>query len=223
MSNCLRPIQDAICKGHEPALTELYKLFAKRLLHFARAITRSPEIAEEIVEDVFVKLWTNRARISEVDNLTVYLYVATKNQALNAVAQKAKALIQAPFDDLDIETSHIVTDPYTQLVTAEIMMKMQQAVDNLPPRCKIIFKLVREDGLKHREVAEILNISINTVDVQMAIAIKKICTALNIDRNLRHAEKAARQGGRGTGAGSILLLYYCLFLSGKLAALLPEA
>lgn len=195
MSNSLRPIQDAICKGHEPALTELYRLFGRRLLHFARVITRSPEIAEEIVEDVFVKLWTNRARINEVENLTVYLYVATKNQALNAVSQKARALIQAPFDDLDIETTHIVTDPYTQLVTAEMMQKMQQAVDNLPPRCKIIFKLVREDGLKHREVAEILNISINTVDVQMAIAIKKICTALNIDRNLKQAEKNTRSEG----------------------------
>lgn len=222
MSNCLRPIQDAICKGHEPALTELYKLFSKRLLHFARVITRSPEIAEEIVEDVFVKLWTNRARMNEVDNLTVYLYVATKNQALNAVAQKAKALIHAPFDDLDIETGHLATDPYTQLVTAEIMMKMQQAVDSLPPRCKIIFKLVREDGLKHREVAEILNISINTVDVQMAIAIKKICTALNIDRNIRHAEKAARERGSGAGAEFLLVLYYSLLLSGKLATLLPE-
>ena len=195
MSDSLRPIQDAIYKGHEPALAELYRLFSRRLLHFARVITRSPEIAEEIVEDVFVKLWTNRVRMNEVENLTVYLYVATKNQALNAVSQKARALIQAPFDDLDIETTHIVTDPYTQLVTAEMMQKMQQAVDNLPPRCKIIFKLVREDGLKHREVAEILNISINTVDVQMAIAIKKICTALNIDRNLKQAAKNTRSEG----------------------------
>jgi len=65
------------------------------------------------------------------------------------------------------------------------MKRMQQAVDNLPPRCKMIFKLVREDGLKHREVAEILNISLNTVDVQMAIAIKKICTELQVDRTTK--------------------------------------
>lgn len=222
MSNSLRPIQDAICKGHEPALTELYKLFSKRLLHFARVITRSPELAEEIVEDVFVKLWTNRARIQEVENLTVYLYVATKNQALNAVSQKARALIQAPFDDLDIETSHIVTDPYTALITVEMMKKMQEAVDNLPPRCKIIFKLVREDGLKHREVAEILNISINTVDVQMAIAIKKICTALSIDRSPKHTARPSRQGGGASGLTMVLLCAYYLPLSGKLVVLLPE-
>lgn len=222
MSHCLRPIQDAICLGHEPALTELYRLFSKRLNHFARAITRSTEIAEEIVEDVFVKLWTNRARIGEVENLTVYLYVATKNQALNAVSQKARSLIQAPFDDLDIESNYLTNDPYNDLVTAEIMKKMQEAVDNLPPRCKIIFKLVREDGLKHREVAEVLNISINTVDVQMAIAIKKICTTLGIDRHLRQPDKGARQPGRMPDNPILLLVSYGLPLTGILASLVPE-
>jgi RNA polymerase sigma-70 factor (ECF subfamily) len=175
-------IQQGIYAGNEQCLAELYRLFSKRLHHFARVITRSPEIAEEIVEDVFVKLWSNRHRINEVENLTVYLYVAVKNRSLNAISQKATELIRAPFDDLDIEAAQVTSDPYNLLVTAEMMKRMQQAVDNLPPRCKMIFKLVREDGLKHREVAEILNISLNTVDVQMAIAIKKICTELNVNK-----------------------------------------
>jgi len=175
-------IQEGIYAGNEQCLAELYRLFSKRLHHFARVITRSPEIAEEIVEDVFVKLWSNRHRINEVENLTVYLYVAVKNRSLNAISQKASELIRAPFDDLDIEAAQITSDPYNLLITAEMMKRMQQAVDNLPPRCKMIFKLVREDGLKHREVAEILNISLNTVDVQMAIAIKKICRELNVNR-----------------------------------------
>ena len=138
--------------------------------------------AEEIVEDVFVKLWSNRQKIDEINNLTVYLYVAVKNRSLNAVSQQAKELLQAPFDDLQIETSPLAPDPYSLLVTAEMMQKMHAAVEALPPRCKMIFKLVREDGLRHKEVAEILHIAVNTVDVQMAIAIKKLCTALEIDR-----------------------------------------
>jgi RNA polymerase sigma-70 factor (ECF subfamily) len=182
MTAGLTHIQQGIYAGNEQCLAELYKLFSKRLHHFARVITRSPEIAEEIVEDVFVKLWSNRHRINEVENLTVYLYVAVKNRALNAISKKATELIRAPFDDLDIETGQVASDPYNLLVTAEMMKRMHQAVDNLPPRCKMIFKLVREDGLKHREVAEILNLSLNTVDVQMAIAIKKICEELQVNR-----------------------------------------
>jgi RNA polymerase sigma-19 factor, ECF subfamily len=185
MTSSLPHIQQGIYAGNEQCLAELYKLFSKRLHHFARVITRSPEVAEEIVEDVFVKLWSNRHRINEVENLTVYLYVAVKNRSLNAISQKATELIKAPFDDLDIEAAQVVTDPYNLLITAEMMKRMQQAVDNLPPRCKMIFKLVREDGLKHREVAEILNISINTIDVQMAIAIKKICAELQINRAVK--------------------------------------
>ena len=184
-------IQEGIHAGNEQCLAELYRLFSKRLHHFARVITRSPEIAEEIVEDVFVKLWSNRHRINEVENLTVYLYVAVKNRSLNAISQKATELIRAPFDDLDIEAAQVTSDPYNLLITAEMMKRMQQAVDNLPPRCKMIFKLVREDGLKHREVAEILNISLNTVDVQMAVAIKKICTELNINRTAKSFGEAA--------------------------------
>lgn len=190
MTSSLPHIQQGIYAGKEQSLAELYQVFSKRLHHFARVITRSPEVAEEIVEDVFVKLWSNRHRINEVENLTVYLYVAVKNRSLNAISQKASELIKAPFDDLDIEAAQVVSDPYNLLVTAEMMKRMQQAVDNLPPRCKMIFKLVREDGLKHREVAEILNISHNTVDVQMAIAIKKICTELQVDRTAKRQSAA---------------------------------
>ncbi len=174
----LQNIQDQICMGNEKAFTELYGYFNQKLYHFAKAITRSAEMAEEVIEDVFVKLWSNRKQISAIDNLTVYLYVAVKNRSLNAVLKKAATLIHSPFDELDIEVAHAPTDPYSLLVSSEMMQKMQQAIETLPPRCKMIFKLVREDGLKYREVSEILNISINTIDVQMAIAIKKICTVM---------------------------------------------
>ncbi|WEK33932.1 MAG: RNA polymerase sigma-70 factor [Candidatus Pseudobacter hemicellulosilyticus] len=179
----LYTIQQQICRGDEQALSTLYGLYARRLLHFARLITRSGDQSEEIVEDVFVKLWTQRHRLAGIDNLAVYLYVAVKNTALNALSRKARQLVLAPFDELDIAIS-AVPDPHHLLVSAELLKKMQQAVDGLPPRCRMIFKLVREDGLRHREVAQILNISIHTVDVQMAIAIKKICHALQVGNNL---------------------------------------
>jgi RNA polymerase sigma-70 factor (family 1) len=183
---CLREIQQGILQGNEQSLAALYKLFNRRLIHFARVVTRSGDLAEEVLEDVFVKLWSNRHRIMEIDNLTVYLYVAVKNRSLNCISQKARELIQAPFDDLDIELGDMASDPHNQLVTSEMMQKMQQAVESLPPRCKMIFKLVREDGLKYKEVADILNISVNTIDVQMAIAIKKICTMMNVKRWVAH-------------------------------------
>lgn len=178
----LRELQRRVASGDETAFTQLYLHYGKKLIHFAVSLVRSREIAEELVEDVFVRLWANRARIQDIDNLTVYLYVSVKNKALNALSHKAHELVAAPFDYLDTTVDEFATDPYDLMITAEMMNRMRKAIESLPPRCKIIFKLIRENGLKYKEVAEILNISVNTIDVQMAIAVKKICTALQIEK-----------------------------------------
>jgi RNA polymerase sigma-70 factor (ECF subfamily) len=179
-------IQNGISSGDELMLGDLYNLFHKKLQHFAKTIIRSDEIAEEVVDDVFVKLWNNREKITEIDNITVYLYIAVKNQSLNALARKARQLVSESFDYLDIEIEKAIGDPAQLMITEEIMHRMQKAVDELPPRCKMVFKLVREDGLKYKEVAQILNISVNTIDVQMAIAVKRICTALQVQKPKRN-------------------------------------
>ena len=183
MTADLQHIQSLIAEGDEKALASLYQLFSKRLLLFATVLTRSAELAEEIVEDTFVKLWSKREDIRNITNLNVYLYVAVKNRSINAIAHKARELVHIPFDHLEIDIGQTAPDPYSLLITSEMMQRMHQAVEALPPRCKMIFKLVRQDGLSYKEVADILNISVNTIDVQMAIAVKKICTSLQIADN----------------------------------------
>jgi RNA polymerase sigma-70 factor (family 1) len=178
----LKELQTRIASEDESAFTQLYLHFGKKLNLFATSLVRSREIAEELVEDVFVKLWAARQQITAIENITVYLYVAVKNKSLNKLSQKAKELIVAPFDYLDTNLDEFASDPYDLMITSEMMAQMQYAIEALPPRCKMIFKLVREDGLKYKEIAEILNISVNTIDAQMAIAVKKICTALHIEK-----------------------------------------
>ena len=184
----LRELQIRVAKEDEMAFTQLYVHFGKKLIQFALSLVRSKEVAEELVEDVFVKLWANRNNIVDIENLTVYLYVAVKNRSLNALSHKAKELIVAPFDYLDTTLDGFASDPYDILITSEMMASMQHAIDELPPRCKMIFKLVREDGLKYKEVADILNISINTIDTQIAIAVKKICMSLHVKRSAKFSQ-----------------------------------
>jgi RNA polymerase sigma-70 factor (ECF subfamily) len=186
-------LQERVARGDENAFTQIYLRFGKRLILFGTSLVRSREIAEELVEDVFVKLWSNRQHITEIGNLTVYLYVAVKNKALNKLSQKATELIAAPFDFLDTSIDEFAPDPHELMITTEMMTRMQTVIEALPPRCKMIFKLIREDGLKYKEVAEILNISVNTIDVQMAIAVKKICTALHIKKPARPGKPVAAE------------------------------
>jgi len=172
---------DKIAAGDEPAFRQVYVNFYKRLFQFAQAIVKTREAAEEIVEDVFVRIWQQKTTIATIHNLRVYLYTATKNAALNYLSKKARESITEPFDHIHIELNGSGVSPEEILITAEMYRKLQEAVEALPPRCKMIFKLVREDGLRYKEIAGILNISVNTIDVHMAIAVKRIAAALGAE------------------------------------------
>lgn len=168
--------------NNEAAFAKLYALYFKRLIVFSTSIVQSKEMAEEVVEDVFVKIWSKRGSLSKIDNISVYLYVAIKNQSLSKLSNKARELITAPFDDLSPSVEAIHQDPHSVLITSEMLNRVNDVIETLPPRCKMIFKLIREDGLRYKEVAAILNISVNTIDAQMAIAIKRICQAMGISK-----------------------------------------
>ncbi|HZK63354.1 MAG TPA: RNA polymerase sigma-70 factor [Puia sp.] len=169
-----------IATGNELAFRQLYGYFYMRLFHFARSMVKTKEAAEEIIEDVYIRIWQQKENIRAIQNLKVYLYTAVKNTSLNYLSKKARESITEPFDHIHIEFSE-GADPEQLLITSEMYNKIRKAVEALPPRCRMIFKLIREDGLKYKEVSEILNISVNTIDAQMAIAVSRIATALTAD------------------------------------------
>ncbi len=184
-NSCLVDLQRRISEGDEHAFEEIYSYYHKKLTAFSKNFLRSTELAEEVVEDVFVKLWSKREDIIDINNLTTYLYSATKNRSLNALSQEARRLVTESLEISDSEMKAESYTPHDLLVTSEMMQLMQQTLDLLPKRCKLIFRLIREDGLKYKEVAEILNISVNTIDAQMAIAVKRLCAALSVDKSKR--------------------------------------
>ncbi|MGN8039016.1 RNA polymerase sigma-70 factor [Chitinophaga sp. 22321] len=162
-----------IVDGDEQAFRRLFHYFSPRLNQFAYSIIKIREAASEIVDDVFIKLWKQREKAASISNIRVYLYVAVKNSALNYLSSKAHRQITEPFNHFDIAMSHDQA-PDQRMISAELQEKITSAIEYLPPRCKMIFKLVREDGLRYKDVAEILNLTVNTVDAQMVIAVKRI-------------------------------------------------
>lgn len=193
MNDCLQTIKSNIAKGEQKAFGQLYSLYKFKLCRFSITIIHNREIAEEIVEDIFVNLWNNRENISGIENLPVYLYVSVKNRSLNELSRKAKEMITAPFDFLDFEINDLSPDPQNLMITNEMLQRMQQAVNALPARCKMIFKLVREDGLKYKDISQILNISVNTIDAQMAIAVKRICKSLQVEKQTKYHFQLSRK------------------------------
>jgi RNA polymerase sigma-70 factor (family 1) len=166
-----------IAADDQTAYKLLFEHFYSRLHKLAFIITRSSELSEEVVSDVFISLWRNRGKAPEIQNLRVYLYVSTRNTALNYQKRMMKKST-IPIDELDVELGTPYTDPEQAFVTKEMEARIRNAIDALPPRCKMVFKLVKEDGLSYKEAAEVLGLSVGTIDNQLVIAVKRIASAL---------------------------------------------
>jgi RNA polymerase sigma-70 factor (ECF subfamily) len=160
-------------ENDELAFREFYEANVFRLFQFAFTFVQNRELSEEIVNDVFLKLWHNRGRIDKIENISVYLYVAVKNTAVNYLRQ-AKNRLDSDLGKQAVHHFYLSPDPEQLLVTDELRRRIETAIEGLPPRCKLIFKLVKEDGLSAGEVASILALNYKTVTTQLTIALKKL-------------------------------------------------
>ena len=172
-----RPLDKVTDFSDERAFESLYRQYFVRLYRFCFSIVHQKQPAEEIVHDVFMNCWKKKEPLSSIRNLEVYLYVAVKNLSLNYlrndhfshsvdIAERSNDFIQ------------FQADPESLMVSAETVKKLVGAIEQLPPKCKLIFKLIKEDGLKYKDVATLLDLSVKTVEAQLVIALKKIAGAI---------------------------------------------
>jgi len=175
----IRLLQQAIaCFDDVQAYKQLFLIFHSSLIQFAVSITRSRQLSEEIVSDVFLKIWEKRQQLDKIENLQFYLFTAVKNRAINKLHEQKKNPVIS-IDSVAVEFKTIYHDPEQKMISAEMISQIQAIIRQLPPRCQLIFKLIKEDGLKYKEVAELLHLSLKTVENQMSLALKKIGSAIN--------------------------------------------
>ena len=164
----------------QESFTDFFDYYFIRLNQFATTIVKSDILAEEIVLDVFLKLWENSKSLDAINNIETYLYISVRNKSINVLKEEQKFHFDI-LEDSYIQLADYNPSAESNLIEHEMFGALNEAVTQLPSKCKIIFKLIREDGLNRKEVAQVLNISVKTVDNQVAIAIKKIAEQLNID------------------------------------------
>ena len=176
-----RALQAMIAEHNDQqAFGRLYMAYMSNLLQFANSIIKNKELAEEIVSDVFVKVWQTRKNIGTIDNFRLYLYVSVKNTSLNYLSRHFRKEIVS-LDEISMNVPLVGYNPEQLLITSEAVKRIEVEIAKLPPRCRLIFKLVKEDRLKYNDIAKLLNISVKTIDNQMAIAVKKISGAINFE------------------------------------------
>jgi RNA polymerase sigma-70 factor (family 1) len=162
----------------ETAYKELFFRLYNPLIKFAKGFLRSKEVAEEIVSDVFMEIWRRRSELMDIDDLKVYMYICVRNAALKKLQQIKKDSIVS-LDDFTYEFTSTYITPEEAILTSELFQRIQSVINELPPRCKLVYKLAKEDKLRYKDISAILNISVKTVDNQLGTALKRIAAAIN--------------------------------------------
>jgi len=154
-------------KNKESAFDELFRKYFKNLTWFAIKMVKSHEIAEEVVQDLFVNFWEKRHELELKVSIKAYLYRAVHNNCIHAT-KKDKL-----HDSSELTLVNELTEDFENLLeTSELETRIYGLIEQLPTECKRIFKLSRFEELKYKEIAERLQISIKTVETQMSRALK---------------------------------------------------
>ena len=178
-------------KDDKSAVDELFSYYYPRLYHFSKSILKIETDIDDILQEVFVKIWLNRQKISNAVTFNAYIFTITKNEVLNLIRSSLKD--HTFKDELYL---HAVAEEYqtqNQLEFDEIKTGIDHIVSNLPEKRKQVFILSRTEGLSNKEIAQQLNISEKTVEDHITHAIKHIKSAMH-------------------EMGIISLLYFYLFL-----------
>lgn len=141
---------------------------------------KSGPIAEELVSDVFFALWEDRTQLVEITNFDAYIYRIAKFKVLNYLRDNRSLTVD--LDEVPIDLfAFTKTTPEDDYISGELIDAVNEAIEQLPTKSKLAFKLVREDGMKYKDAAEHLGISVKTLEAQLTFAMKKITKIFNLD------------------------------------------
>lgn len=161
-----KEILSQIAAGDEVAFTRLFKHYHQLLGTYVLRFTRSREVTEEIVQDVFMKIWLNRTALSEVVEFKAYLFAISKNHVLNCLKKIAKERVIT----LDLEDNVLVQDFIETSADNGYYQLIDEAIDHLPPQQQKVYLMSRHERLKYAEIALKLNLSKETVKKYLQIS-----------------------------------------------------
>jgi RNA polymerase sigma-70 factor (ECF subfamily) len=186
----LERIITALANDNEAPMEELFNYYYPRLLNFSRKFLKIEEGIDDIIQEVFIKIWQNRKNIKNTATFNSFIFTITRNLLLNELRSRLNN--EKTRDEI---RNLSIAQEYSSLEEIEyndVKEKVEQLIDTLPERQKEIFVLSRTEGLSHKEIAEKLGINTKTVEYHITLAVKYL------KDNLKNM-------------GIISLLYFCLF------------
>lgn len=161
-----------VIEGNHDAFAELYDLYAERIYYFALRFVVSKEDAENVTQEVFVKLWETRERIDINLSLNSYLFTIARNTIFNIHRKRVNELAYLEHLGKYLEQNQVRLE--NEIIFNDIQARLEKLISELPPQRKKVFELSRKQGLSHKEIAEELKISEKTIETHIRLALKTI-------------------------------------------------
>jgi RNA polymerase sigma-70 factor (ECF subfamily) len=160
-----------VVQGDEIAFGQLFRQYKNKLYSFIFHLSGSATIAEDVLQDVFLKIWRDRDKLTGIDNFNAYLYRMAQNTAINVLRRQSReALLLNEVQRLAPQG----VQGHELLAAKEVQTALQQAIGNLPPQQRKVYQLGQEQGLTYEQIAASLGISTSTVRNHMVQALKAI-------------------------------------------------
>ena len=176
----IKNLLSSVSSDGRGAFERFYNLYYDQVFRFAYYCLGEKEACKEGVSDVFFSIWKSKARLKEIDNIDTYLYITVRNEALRHIS-RSNSVNKIQMDQLYSFEPEEEATPEGMLESQEMRELFNLAIDELPEKCRLIFLMIREEGLSTKEVAKILSIQESTVRVQMKIAVEKLIKRLKSD------------------------------------------
>ncbi|MCC5927352.1 MAG: RNA polymerase sigma-70 factor [Bacteroidetes bacterium] len=165
----------AVNNGDKEAFAQIYRVNFLSLCEFAYYMTHDAEVAKELVQDMFLAIWEQRESWSPSGSIRSYLYRATKNRSLDYLKHQK---VVRKWENRSILNQIDTSEDEDLLSSQQLASAINKEVNQLPPKCRIIFLMSRQQGLTYKEIAEIQGVSVKTVETQIGRALKKLRTSL---------------------------------------------
>jgi RNA polymerase sigma-70 factor (ECF subfamily) len=164
-------IAGRIRKGDKEQFESLFRSSYVSLVKYAKTLIKDQETAEEIVQDLFVRLWQNKERLKIESSLNGYLFRAVHNKCLHYIDHRK--VVERHAEEIASSQSDATEDPSEILHYKDLQARIARVLERLPERCGKIFCMSRFEGMKYSEIAEKLSVSVKTVEASMGRALKE--------------------------------------------------
>jgi len=175
--NSDRQLVSRLKLGDKKAFEEIFRKYREKIYYFAIRYYNSAEDAENVVQDVFIKLWDERENVKEELSLNNYIYTIAKNHLFNI---QRKKINEKAYRNYIVE--HLVQTPNleNEMIYADLKESIDKIIDELPAQRKKVFVMGNLDGLSNKEVASALNLSVRTIEVHKSLALQALKKAFKL-------------------------------------------